>query len=303
MVVHDWRASDAGLIAPLYAAEAVRWQCDLRWDTSAVWRQVEAARAAGVLPGFVARTADGRVCGWSFHVRHRDTFQVGGLVASSPAVTESLLEAMWTSPEATSAEGGLLFGHFAAPGLTDLLAGKGVAVARYRYLIRALPADGGAEGAPDWRPRTWRTGDVAHVSALLSSAYGPDPSRPFAPGGRADEWEEYLGQLMGTCGCGEFDSGLSVVAPARSEGLDGAALVTRLAPETAHLAQIAVRPNMQGRAMGASLLGEAMARATAAGCRSLTLLVGATNTRACRLYERCGFVETVAFLSGSFRKH
>lgn len=303
MRVSDWRLADAEALAPLYAAETARWRRDLRWETASIWRQVEAARTAGTLPGFIATAPDGRGRGWSFHLRHGDTVQIGGLAAVSHEATAGLLDAVWASTEAASARNTILFGHFQAPGLIRELAGKGVAVERYRYLLRSLSPDSGALSGRPAEQRLWHAADLSEVGAVLSLAYGPDRSRPFAPGGQLPDWMEYLGQLLGTSGCGDFEPAVSVVRPAPSGGLDGVALVTRLAATTAHLAQLAVRPDAQARGVGSRLLAEVMARAFGAGYRSLTLLVSEANVRACRLYEEREFLATAAFLSGSVWHH
>lgn len=298
MTVTDWRQQDADRLAPLYAVEAERWRRDLWWDTSRIWREVEEARRAGVLPGFVAHGADGRVRGWSFHMRHRDSVQLGGLVADTAEATAQLLDAVERSPEAASASAAMAFGHFAAPGLEAALAARGMVVERYRYLARRLPA---AAGPTRGDLRSWQAEDLMSAAAVLASAYGADPARPFAPGGRLDEWMAYLGQLLGTHGCGEFAPEWSVVAPAAGGGLEAVALVTRLAPDTAHLAQLAVRPEAQGRAAGTALLASVLARSRKGGCHTVTLLVAQANRRAGRLYERAGFSEVAVFVSGSSR--
>lgn len=298
-MVSDWRFGDSAVLAPLYAAEAARWRHDLLWETSPNWACIEEARRTGALPGFIATAADGRVCGWSYHIRHGDQVQVGGLVSASREVTNELLDAVWSSPEAQSASGALLFGHFAAPGLAGELATRGVAVERYRYLVRALTSEANPRPGRRAGLRGWRSADLSTLAALLARAYGPDPSRSFAPGGTVADWHEYVAQLLGTTACGAFAPALSVVAADTVGRLDGVALVTRLAPTTAHLAQLAVRPDAQARGLGSSVLAEVIARSANAGYRALTLLVSESNTRGGRLYERCGFAETAAFLSGS----
>lgn len=299
MKVTDWRLADAGAMAPLYAEEAGRWRRKLRWDTSDLWSRIETARSAGTLPGFVVMAPGGRIRGWSFHLRHGDTVQIGGLATASHEATADLIDAIWTSDEAASAQGALVFGHFEAPGLIQELAAKGMPVKRYRYLLRSLSPEASDRTPSGAAPRQWQAGDLSGVSDLLARAYGPDPARPFAPEGRPADWVEYLNQLLGTPGCGTFDPAVSLVASSNSDGLHGVALVTRLAPETAHLAQLAVHPEVQARGMGTALLAEVMTRTGAAGYRALTLLVSESNVGACRLYDQCGFTESAAFLSGS----
>jgi ribosomal protein S18 acetylase RimI-like enzyme len=80
-------------------------------------------------------------------------------------------------------------------------------------------------------------------------------------------------------------------------GVQGVALVTSLAPETAHLAQLAVRRGDRGGGLGRRLVCDVIRRAARAGKRSLTLLVGESNVEARRLYASLGFTQRGRFLS------
>lgn len=297
MTITDWRHHASETLAPLLAAEADRWRRLLYWETGGIWQGVERARRAGVLPGFLATAPDGQIAGWSFHARQGRQVQIGGLTAGSPETTEELLDAVWRSPETQAAETALVFGPFAAPGMERALAHRGADVDRYRYLARDIP------GAPTPRDSTltrpWRCGDLAGTVGVLAAAHGPDKARPFAPDGRPADWMAYVDHLLNTGGCGDFDAALSRAVDGAAGQMDGVALVTRLGPATVHLAQLAVRPGVQRRGVGSRLLSAVVAAAAASGAIRLTLLVGARNTRAVRLYERWGFVETSVFLSAS----
>jgi ribosomal protein S18 acetylase RimI-like enzyme len=136
--VCDWRTVSSAVIAPLYQSEIARWDAVLHWDTRANWRLVEAARAAGTLPGVVVHDASGDVQGWAFYLLHRDVLQVGALVCRSPAATAAILEAILDSPEAAIASSVTLFTFADAPGLNGELQQKGFATSHYRYLQRSL---------------------------------------------------------------------------------------------------------------------------------------------------------------------
>jgi len=99
MMCRDWRDLPAPFVEPLYQAEINRWATTMSWDTRATWQQVERARSAGSLPGFVAE-ADGGIAGWTFCLLHRDSLQVGAVVASSPAATMALVDQVLVSEEA-----------------------------------------------------------------------------------------------------------------------------------------------------------------------------------------------------------
>ena len=64
-----------------------------------------------------------------------------------------------------------------------------------------------------------------------------------------------------------------------------------LATGTCYLSAAALYPEHQGRGFGSALINEAMSQAQDTGAGQLTLVVGSFNTRAHRLYLRCGFEE------------
>ncbi len=299
MRVDDWRTASPDEMAPCYAAECARWRATLGWETGRTWEAVEAARRAGLLPGFVLRDTNGAIRGWSFHLLHRGQLQLGSLVAPSPGATGRLIDALLQSSEARSASQWMAFGWFDAPDLVTLLRQHGAAVESYRYLSRSLSRDLQNKNTPDVAVRSWRLGDESRLAPLLSSAYnGADAARPFAANGTMTEWIEYSAHLLHGSACGTFDAGISRVS-GRDDQMDGAAVMMRLMPTTAHLAQLAVRQEAQRRGLGERLLLAACSAAGLAGCDSVTLLVRQTNHSAQHLYARLGFVERARFLSAS----
>jgi GNAT superfamily N-acetyltransferase len=298
VTVHDWRGVPAGIFTRIYDREAIRWSLALHWDTRSNWAQVESARLTDRLPGLVARDDAGDICGWTFYLLHDDTLEIGAIASTSPAVTAALIDGALASPEGGRASSAVVFVYSDAPGLVEHLRGRGFAVERYLYLSAALGV------APAAAPRHQFSGydhgvHAAGVASLLASAYGPhDPTRPFARHGRPQEWVEYLGQLVTATGCGAFLSGTSfVAADAGSTGLAGAILMSRLAADTVHLAQIAVAPEAQGCGLAARLVAASLAAARMQGFTRVTLLVGERNARARQLYERSGFGSSASFVS------
>jgi ribosomal protein S18 acetylase RimI-like enzyme len=317
MNVRDWRTLSSAEAAPLYHSEIARWDAVLHWDTRANWRLVEAARAAGALPGVVARDASGAVQGWAFYLLHRDALQVGALVCRSPAATGAVLGAMLDSREAETASSITLFTFADAPALTGELRHGGFAISHYRYLQRSL-ARGQVIGdldrltkddvAPGFSPastpvcpspaeRGWQAGDLVPVAKLLSRAYGaPDASRPFVRTGRSEDWIEYVEQLVTTRGCGVFLPGASVIVES-PDGVGAVVLATCLGAGTAHLAQVAVEPIAQGSGRGRRILAAALSNLQRADYVRATLLVSAANGAANGLYDQLGFVETARFIA------
>lgn len=67
--------------------------------------------------------------------------------------------------------------------------------------------------------------------------------------------------------------------------------VVQIILDEAHLLNITVKPENQGRGLGLALLEHLMSRAHAANARECFLEVRDSNTAAFRLYERYGFNE------------
>jgi ribosomal protein S18 acetylase RimI-like enzyme len=291
MILRDWRQADAGLLRACYEREQRSWRDDLGWDTAWTWATIEVARVTRGLPGLLAAADDGRVHGWAFHMRQDDTCHLGGLVASSHAVTGALLDGVLEGAADTAAA---CFIRERAPGLAAALTSRGFDVERFLYLSCAL--GGVVLPADESRTDGWRDPDLPHAAALLQASYTPAAARHFAPTGTLDGWTRYVAGIVSQGGCGVLDPALTRLA--RDErGLEAMALVTSLAPQTAHLAQLAVRPDCRGRGLGASLLLDAMVRAGQAGKSALTLIVSERNHVARALYAANGFVERGVFIA------
>lgn len=296
MIVGDWREADAGLLRGCYEAERRSWRTDLAWDTAWTWDTIERARTTWGLPGFVA-TDNGRIDGWTFYMRDGDAVHVGGLVAVTPSATVMLLDAIVEAALPGAAQIAC-FMRDRADGLAGALGARGFDVERFLYLSRPLsPADAAQrepsrdDGAAPWQPQ-----DADAVAELLSAAYSPEAARHFAAGGSRDAWRRYVRGIVEQPGCGTLDRGVTRLVRDASS-VRAVALVTSIAPDTAHLAQLAVHPAERGRGLGARLVRGAAARAAHAGKTALSLLVGERNDDARRLYASLGFVERGTFVS------
>ena len=114
--VTEWHGIPAADMEPVYHAEADRWRETLAWETTPTWHLVERSRRRGLVPGYVVRDGRDRISGWSFHLCHRQTLQIGALCASSVDVTGALVDAVLTSPEARQASRAMAFTLAGAPG-------------------------------------------------------------------------------------------------------------------------------------------------------------------------------------------
>jgi ribosomal protein S18 acetylase RimI-like enzyme len=160
------------------------------------------------------------------------------------------------------------------------------------FILLSTPLSSTACLAPEPREARvdrWRDGDLVRAATLLQISYTPDIGRHFAPHGTAPEWLRYVAALTTTDACGTFNAQLTRVIRDDDENLRALALITLLAPATAHLAQLAVHPALRRTGVARTMVGEVAAAAAAAGCDRLTLLVAEGNDPARRLYESLGF--------------
>jgi ribosomal protein S18 acetylase RimI-like enzyme len=184
-----------------------------------------------------------------------------------------------------------------APGLIDALAQHGFDVERYLYLARPLTPDDAIVPEPDEESGLdrFRPPDARAAGDLLQDAYSLEEGRHFASHGTSAEWRHYVDTIVAQRGCGVFDPVATRVLR-DADGLRGAALMTTIARRTAHLAQLAVRPDCRGRGLAATLLEQATAAAAQAGKTTMTLIVGERNAAARALYASHGFIERGLFV-------
>lgn len=300
MVCDDWRNAPAAETSALIEAEGRLWRRDLGWDVRASWRVIEPARAAGVLPGFIARDGRDRVIGWTWFLQHRGAMQVAALVAEQRDVVDTLVEAVMTSEQARTSTAQIWSVRGTPPSLAETLTNSGLRVEPYLYLTADLtdckgPRVPGSE-SPSVRIREWRASDETAAARLLADAYGgTDHVRAFAPDGSDESWQAYVRTLVKTDGCGTLLPSATLVA--EHDGPAGAVMTTTIDRErgVAHLAQIAVHPRAQGQGLARTLLRRAMSASASEGLGSMTLLVSSRNTPAQRLYDAHGFRKTGTF--------
>ena len=304
----DWRLSTPEEIEPLLAGEREAWLRDLDWDVRAAWHAVEPARRAGTLAGLIAKDEHGHTVGWTSFLLHRDNVQVLAFVAPAVRTASALVDAILESDECSAADAVVFCVRSTDDSLGSALAARGFRVEPYRYLSIDLGKYDGAkeranaaivsrlETGASSALRQW-AGDGERLARLFGRAYEGDvTTRAFAPRGTGAEWTEYVVTLLTTTGCGRFMPRLSFVRPSPDGGLDGAIVVTDLAPGIAHVAQIAVAPAARSRGLGRQLLAATMTEAAGAGYRRMTLLVATSNRAALALYERAGFRDRSTFL-------
>jgi ribosomal protein S18 acetylase RimI-like enzyme len=221
--------------------------------------------------------------------------QVGGFVADSEPTAIALLDSIFAAPASGATDRVTFFAFTDAPGLVAALRARGLTVDRYWYLRRNII---GAGGTPGSDMCAWSNQQIDATASLLRRAFEPqDAARPFAPDGTEQEWQHYVTQLFTGTGCGSLLPAACYGIGAGIGRLAAIALVTRIAPMTAHLAQLAVDPQMRGRHIGSALLEAACGAAARAGCTRMTLLVGGRNQAARALYQQARFEPAGTFIA------
>jgi GNAT superfamily N-acetyltransferase len=298
MRVEDWRGLPAGLVEPLYDAEARRWRLALEWDTQAALATVERARVAGTLPGLVIRGPGQSIVGWTYFVVLNGLVQVGSLLARSSDGIRLLLDAVLKSPEAAHARDVMFFGFPETQACESALARRRFDVTRYWYLRRSLHRDAArAVHASSARLRPLHDNDGPDAVRLLARGYaGQEAARCFAPNERIDEWAQYFAQMTRGSALGTLVPEATLLAEGPDGRTMGLAVTTAIAPGTLHLAQLVVDPATQGQGIGGGLIDSAMAWGATNGQRLMTLLVNDDHQVARRLYASRGFLPTGYFL-------
>ena len=299
MICSDWRDSQPEEVARLYAAERERWTADLAWDPTELFATVEQGRVAGHVSGWIARDRD-RVVGWTFYILHDNVLQIGALVGERPSVVRRLLDAVMASPEALVARSLSCFVYPSARGTASALERQRFALRESLYLTRDLSPTTEPEPHSD-AVRGWTSGDFAGAVRVLSGAYqGVPGAECFAADHSREQWARYTWQILRTPGCGRFDASLSrVVCVPGSQTPAAVALVTWIAPDAAHVAQIAVAPELRRQGLGRVLMEAVVHGCARAGARRLTLMVDGENAPAIALYEALGFTRRSGMLYGS----
>jgi ribosomal protein S18 acetylase RimI-like enzyme len=100
----------------------------------------------------------------------------------------------------------------------------------------------------------------------------------------------FLYNIVQYPGCGTFFRPASYVAFDLERGSPcGLSLASLVGPETGHITQICVSPQVRGTGVGHELLRRSLTSMREHGCRRVSLTVTTANREAVDLYERIGF--------------
>ena len=321
----DIRHFDAREFGPLLQAESQAWGRELRWDYTSSAKLISTCLEEKRLSGYAL--VNGRqIAGYTFFFYEGEKGLIGDLFVApenggldqAVLLIEHVIETLLATPGLHRVEAQLP--HFSFEALDACFRSHGFECYLRRFMAIPLsprgsipPKDGSgthnfsAEGAG---PETWD--GEGRSTAPLPEGFAIEPWERKHDR-RATELlfkayrchtdaliNDQYGSLEGTSrlienivhhrGCGEYLSQHSMVAvykPTRQ--LAGILALTAVRPTTAHIPQIAVAREFQGRGLGAAMMDAAFKRLAGEGYREVSLTVTDVNSGAVRLYERLGF--------------
>lgn len=302
----DLRHFSAKQLRQLLEQEANLWFRRLRWDYRASTELLLQYLDSRILPGFVALDR-GRVCGYAFCVYEGHKAVIGDLYATSDApspvaishsLAHHLLETLHASPEIDRIEAQLLLfdSGTLAPVFASLNPHRPVFQSfprlflEYVFPPRAIAAPA-AEIPRDLELCGWNSSFYQPSAELIQRAYQGhidstinDQYRSLAGSLR------FLHNVVRFPGCGTFDPQSSWVLRDRATNVVAAIiLVSRVAPDVAHVTQLCVAPAFRSRSLGSLILNFCMSRLPAQRYAAITLTVTEANTPAINLYAATGF--------------
>jgi ribosomal protein S18 acetylase RimI-like enzyme len=305
----DLRHFPAQKLRPLLEQQAEVWNQRLHWDYRPSTELLLQYLDSRILPGFVALDR-GRIVGFCFCVYEGHKAVIGDIYASryeaapltiAQTLTRHILETLEASPETRRIEAQLLL--FDEGVLTPIFA---TAISRdtrfqvFPRLFLQLDLDYPAPVISS-RPTStfpldielcrWSPTFYNPTAELIQHAYLGHPDSDINDQYRTLAGSlRFLHNIIRFPGCGTFDPDSSfVLRTRRDNALVAVLLVSRIAPDAAHVTQLCVVPAQRGRRLGASLLHHVLRQLPRHGYRMVSLTVSENNPAALALYTATGF--------------
>ena len=301
----DLARVDPADLGRLWQREASLWRERLYWEVpgnpSALWRALK----SGSVQGRAVRV-DAILAGYAYsHVINGQRGVISAFVVvpqwGHTGVGDTLLHAMVRELRR--------FGlrriecpsvSFDAPWLADIFARQGFCTYGREFLRADLQGPGESDATPaaielkPW-PERRRGNELSEAAAVMQAAYHGGIDAEISelyrtPGGCRMVLQNLMSQHLG----GRFVADASFLA--RHEGdLIGFTVITEIAPQQGHLAQIVVLPEYQGQGVGQTLLRRSQSRLSELKFRTLSLIVSQANPPALKLYQAMGFQSVLTF--------
>jgi ribosomal protein S18 acetylase RimI-like enzyme len=297
----DLRRISARDLEALLNEECAAWRDELNWDFEKSADLVRRFVDMSALNGS-ALMVDDEIAGYMYYVLEEDKGLIGDLyvrrafrsVEYENLLIEAALDPIMRSPGVTRIESQLMMVSHDLHRITPRADRLSIYARNFMSidLKRASLAKGNIRRAMYVDKWTDHYQDAA--SQLIAAAYaGHIDSRindQYRTSGGA---RRFLHNIVQYPGCGAFYRPASYTAFEGLSGkLCGLSLASLVAPETGHVTQICVSPEVRGTGIGHELLRQSLTTLRDMGCHSASLTVTTANVDAVSLYERVGF-ETI----------
>jgi ribosomal protein S18 acetylase RimI-like enzyme len=300
----DLRQLKPSAMEPLLQDESVAWRRDLLWDYTATAAMIRRFLASRSLNGYAA-VERGLATGFTFFVYEAGKGLVGDLFVRPEfrrevvytALLTHTLETLEATPGIRRVEAQLLQAD--SPAVRSLFAARGYVCYDRSFLQRPLTgaggpiAPGGEERSGGFQIAGWEATRFLDSANLITRAYAGHVDCEVSDQYRTQAGAmRFLDNIIHYPGCGEFYPPASLLAfPAQPSAAQpcGLLLTSVVSDGVAHITQLCVAPEQQGRGVGKALLAQALARLTRAGFRTVTLTATDANRSAMNLYGRYGF--------------
>lgn len=300
MEIIDIRHFDARDFAPLLESESQAWLSTLRWDYTPSARLISSCLADKRLSGY-ALMDRGQIRGYSFFLYEGEKGLLGGLYVEPDTIRrenaslllDHVIETLKNTPGVLRVEAQLP--HFALEDIEPCFRRQQFDVYLRRFMTLRLsgrPLSGlPAVWNKHFAIEPWARKFDAEAARLLCRTYRLHVDSEINDQYRSVSGASHLIEnIMHLRGCGEILPQASFAAIHRASGkLAGILALTAVRQTTAHIPQVAVDTEFQGRCAGAALMETGSREAERLGFEEITLTVTEANSGAVRFYERLGF--------------
>lgn len=278
--------------------EVSAWKRVLHWDYRRTAKLIQQYGTTGLIPGVVLRLR-GDLIGYGYYLLRDKLGSIGGIFGS-PLRTDP----GWAGSQIFSH----IFGQLVAQAgcrriegqlftLThswrDTLEREGLAPQQRFYMVRDLPEEPVGSSVP---LRAWDDDFLPVAASVLFMTYQCHiDARISVAYQSVANCAEFLRNVVLAPGCGEFLCHASALFIDSHRDLGGFIVVTQIAPRTALIPQICVRPDLQSRGIGRGLLEHTCSCLQRGGFQRVFLCVTAANEPARQFYLRHQFQDVQSF--------
>jgi ribosomal protein S18 acetylase RimI-like enzyme len=289
----------------LWDREIRLWGENLYWDISSVVTAVRRAVDRKSLKGKAARMGR-HIMGYSYYMVEGRRAVLGSLMlagaTSSLSIVSALMGSLLASLESDPAISRIesQFINFDTPWLAETFLSRGFKSHSRVFLRRSLnpltlkPTE--IRDRPSLEFESWSTLDLTEASVLLQKAHSESVDAEMNELYRTrDGCRTMLDNILHQQGCGRSIPVASFIAREPDGDLVGLVISTEISLRHAHLAQVAVSPDVQGQGIGRAFLHRALSALSGEGYQTVSLMVSGANERACSLYRSMAFEDVLRF--------